>query len=203
MGYYLRVLSTSKECVSISKLKSVLKEARSTATITNIQGDESWTEFLLEAEDGSAIAQFTRDEVSEDSFASEELEEFIEELSECEPRSGAIWVCEYLEKVKCIYAVQLLMDDTDDEDCWESMELIRAAIAAEHPSIGQADGEGFRNEQGYHVVWQFDDSAQGDWAMAVLQDGRWRVFGMDLGNPEQRKAFLNGQVPSGVDSAEL
>jgi hypothetical protein len=41
-------------------------------------------------------------------------------------------------------------------------------------AIIQADGEGFTNEDGYHIVWQFSDSVSGPWNMGVLQDGVWR-----------------------------
>ena len=59
----------------------------------------------------------------------------------------------------------------------------------------QADGEGFTNEEGYHIVWQFSDSVSGPWKMGVLQDGVWRHFSMDLGDPDHRAAFLKGTVP--------
>jgi hypothetical protein len=31
--------------------------------------------------------------------------------------------------------------------------------------------------------------------MGVLQDGVWRHFSMDLGDPDHRAAFLKGTVP--------
>ena len=61
-------------------------------------------------------------------------------------------------------------------------------------AILQADGEGFTNEEGYHIVWQFSDSVSGPCNMGVLQDGVWRHFSMDLGDPDHRAAFLRGSV---------
>ena len=60
---------------------------------------------------------------------------------------------------------------------------------------------GFSNEDGYHVLWQFSDDVDGDWWMAVLQDGAWQRFKMDLGNESQRLAFKKGEVPDGVERA--
>jgi hypothetical protein len=65
--------------------------------------------------------------------------------------------------------------------------------------ILQADGEGFSNEDGYLILWQFADTVDGDWNMAVLdKDGSWIRFQMNLGDPEQRAAFLKGRVPEGA-----
>jgi len=55
--------------------------------------------------------------------------------------------------------------------------------------------EGFTNEDGYQIVWQFSDSVSGPWNMGVLQDGIWHHFEMDLGDPDHRVAFLKGRVP--------
>jgi hypothetical protein len=32
--------------------------------------------------------------------------------------------------------------------------------------------------------------------MGVLQDGTWNHFKMDLGDPDHREAFMNGEMPS-------
>ena len=62
--------------------------------------------------------------------------------------------------------------------------------------ILQADGERFSNENGFHILWQFDDDAEGEWHMAIRTFlGRWKNFKMDLGNPDHREAFKNGKVP--------
>jgi hypothetical protein len=39
--------------------------------------------------------------------------------------------------------------------------------------------------------------------MAVLQDGTWHHFKMDLGDPDHRAAFLRGEVPPDVASVQL
>jgi hypothetical protein len=39
--------------------------------------------------------------------------------------------------------------------------------------------------------------------MAVLQDGTWHQFQMDLGDPDQREAFFRGEVPPDAASVQL
>jgi hypothetical protein len=62
----------------------------------------------------------------------------------------------------------------------------------------QADGEGFCDEDGFTILWQFANKATGEWNVGVLKDGHWVHFEMDLGNEQHRNAFLSGQVPSGA-----
>ena len=68
--------------------------------------------------------------------------------------------------------------------------------------IIQADREGFSDEKGYHILWQFSNSVKRPWWMSVLKDGQWVRFQMDLGNRKHRAAFFRGQVPAGVKMAE-
>ncbi len=38
--------------------------------------------------------------------------------------------------------------------------------------------------------------------MAVLKDGIWFSFQMELGNPKHREAFKRGEVPAGIKSEQ-
>jgi hypothetical protein len=78
------------------------------------------------------------------------------------------------------------------------MYAVRGAIQESAGGIVQADGEGFSNEEGFHVLWQFSDGVKGPWWMAVLRDGEWITFQMQLGNRKHREAFLRGEIPAGV-----
>ena len=96
--------------------------------------------------------------------------------------------------MKTIYAFQHLQGSELVEG-GNALNVLRAALWQRGEAIIQADGEGFTNESGDHIVWQFSDTISGPWNMAVLQDGAWLNFAMDLGDPEHRAAFLNGEVP--------
>ena len=70
------------------------------------------------------------------------------------------------------------------------LSAVKNRIWSFAPSILLADNEGFSNEDGYHILWQFSGSVNGPWWMGVLCDDHWRHFRMDLGNREHREAFL-------------
>jgi hypothetical protein len=103
----------------------------------------------------------------------------------------------YLPGVKVIYAFQLL-SGTDFEDGWAPLHRLYNAVWDHAGGILQSDGEGFSDENGFTILWQFSSSVTGKWNMGLLKDSRWVHFEMDLGNEQHRNAFLNGQVPDGA-----
>jgi hypothetical protein len=193
MGHYVRVLSTSADCIPVSQLQSAINGI----LIIEEGSDKDWEQITLSHLNGRAIASLERNVVQEGSLGAEELAEFAEEVVDCKPESAAEWLREYFQRVKCIYAFQVL-SGTDEDGGWEILDAIRELIWSAAPAILQADHEGFSNEEGYHILWQFDDSVDGPWSMAVLQAGQWKQFEMDLGDRKQRELFLQGQVPPNV-----
>jgi hypothetical protein len=103
----------------------------------------------------------------------------------------------YLQIVRTIYSLQVL-SGASPENGWDILGAVKTAIWHIGGDIFQADGEGFSNEDGYHIVWQFSDRVAGNWWMAVLKDGQWVSFEMDLGDSAHRAAFCAGLVPAGA-----
>jgi len=201
MGYYVRVLSTSAECVAVSVLNSELKKLKLDAELSgDVAAARDWEQLILSHSDGKEIALIERNVVEPGSLALEELAEFAGEVADCKPANAATWLREYFARVKCIYAFQLL-SGTDHKNGWAILAAIKDRIWSSAPSILQADSEGFSNEDGYHILWQFSESVKGDWWMGVLQNGRWQHFQMDLTNRAQRESFFNGQIPDGARRA--
>ena len=198
MGYYTRVLSKRSDCPSYEDLKAHLKATRSDVVLSLEDGEpQQWTSLLLSHVNGPEIAAIERNPVVEGALGSDELEEFIERVPTCRPESAANWLVAFLKDVKAIYAFQHL-SGTERAGGDEALATVREAVWAQGDAIIQADGEGFSNQDGYHILWQFSDRATGPWWMAVLQNGRWVPFQMELGNRDHRKAFLEGRVPAGV-----
>ena len=201
MPYYIRVLSSSADCVPLSALQSALAEDKLRATLSAAEGNSTeWTQVILSHTDGPEIACIERNLVEDGSLGSSELAEFADEVTKCKPHEAARWLIDYFARVRCIYAFQLL-HGTDHENGWDILGTVKNGIWSFAPSIIQADNEGFTNEDGYHILWQFSDSAKSKWWMGVLRDGQRIHFQMDLGNRKQRQSFLDGQIPDGAELA--
>jgi hypothetical protein len=200
MGYYTRVLTTRKDCVPISVLAGALKKERCRAVIQTEDDPGDWNQAILTHPGGPEIAAIERNPVVEGSLGAEELQEFHDELDGALPRSGAAWLREFFPRVRCIYAFQHL-SGTEKKSGFSALSAVRNALWGAAPAVLQADGEGFSNEEGYAILWQFPDSVSGEWWMGTLENGKWVHFQMDRGNREHRRAFLNGEVPAGTRRA--
>lgn len=197
MGYYIRVLSKRSERMPFSDLRAQLAKAVAGVELELEDGDETeWAQVLVK-HDGADVCELTFDlDDGDDSLVREEAAEFVDEIQEAKPPSAVQWLSKYLEQVKSIYAFRILGGENID---WDVVGAAKEAVFSWAGGIIQADGEGFSNESGCHILWQFSPDVAGDWHMAVLdRDGRWIAFEMDLGRAEHRDAFFRGEVPPGV-----
>jgi hypothetical protein len=203
VSYHTRVLSKDDEFPSLDELSQRLRADHPDYRLTmeegslDESGEEEWESLLLSGTDGVEVAILERNPVYDGSVGQDEIADFLEDLYEAKPESNVEWLKEYLESVKTIYAFQHLQG-TETVDGSNALHALRTALWERGEAILQADLEGFTNEEGYHIVWQFSDTVSGPWNMAVLQDGTWLHFSMDLGDPDHRAAFLSGEAPSDV-----
>jgi hypothetical protein len=203
MGYYTRVLSKQEESPTLEELAQSLRVDHPEYKLTIEDGtDEEWESLLLSGNDGVEVAVIERSPVADGSLGQDEIAELIEESRDCKPESGVRWLADYLAEVKTIYAFQHLQG-SETETGSNVLNALRSTIWERGDAIIQADGEGFTNEEGYHIVWQFSDSVSGPWNMGVYKDGLWHHFKMDLGDPDHRSAFLAGDVPDDLTAVQV
>jgi hypothetical protein len=195
MPYYTRVLSKDEESPSFEELAQLVRAGHPDYRLTVETGEEDeWEALLLSSVDEVEVAVVERNPVFDGSVGQDEIADFLEDLQECKPESGVQWLTEFLGEVKTIYAFQHLQG-AEMEEGGNVLHALRSVLWERGDAIIQADNEGFTNEEGFHIVWQFSDSVSGPWNMGVLQDGTWHHFKMDLGDPDHRAAFLAGEVP--------
>jgi len=195
MAYYTRVLSKDEEFPEFDELAQFLRGEHPDYKLTVEEGtEEEWEILLLSGDDEVEVALIERRPVYDGSIGQDEIADFIEDLWDVKPESGVEWLKGYLDEVKTIYAIQHLLG-SETVDGSNALHAVRSKLWERGDAILQADGEGFTNEEGYHIVWQFSDSVSGPWNMGVYKDDMWYHFKMDLGDPDHRAAFLNGEVP--------
>jgi len=200
--YYSRVLTRQEEYPSCEDLAQLLQADHPDFSLSIEEGtEEEWEVLLLASVDGVEIALIERNPVFEGSLGQDEIAEFIEDIQDCKPESAVEWLEEFMLSVRMIYAFQHLQG-ADLVEGGNALHALRAALWERGEAIIQADDEGFTNEDGYHILWQFTDAVSGPWNMGVLQDETWFHFTMDLGDPEHREAFLNGLIPADVTAIQ-
>jgi len=203
VSYYTRILSKHEDFPSFQELAQTVRGEHPSFKLSVEEGtEEVWDALLLSGDGEMEVAVLGRNPVSDGSIGQDEIEEFIEETRDCKPANGVEWLHEFLAEVKTIYAFQHLVG-SETEEGLASLHALRTFLWQRGDSIIQADMEGFTNEEGYHIVWQFSDSVSGAWNMAVLQDGTWHHFQMDLGDPDHREAFFRSEVPPDAAQVQL
>ncbi len=191
------MLGRKDEPLSITSLRASLPPNSDAELVQEDPDQARWSQLILRHRAGPDIAVVERNQVIPGELGAEEIREFLDEVRDAQPESASKWLAEYLPFVTVIYAFQLL-SGTDIKDGWSAVHSLQKYIWKEVGGILQADLEGFSNEQGQHILWQFSEDVEGDWEMAVLDsNGGWVGFTMDLANLDHKRAFLDGMVPPG------
>jgi hypothetical protein len=197
MSYFIRVLGTADPDIHLDHIKDALARQGLGARLEADEDDEPaiWRVINVTNSKGQELLQIERNPVLAGRLGMAELTEFRGFIRQHQPASAVEWLQRYFDKVKVIYAFEVLTAAAADNN-FEIVSAIRTAIWDRTGGILQNDNEGFTNEDGFHILWQFDDDATGDKYCAVLNaDGSWQRFRMDLGDPFQRMAFLGGELP--------
>ncbi|RYE89914.1 MAG: hypothetical protein EOO37_04095 [Cytophagaceae bacterium] len=204
MPYYIRVLGVRDPNIHLDNLIKSLKD-KDLLPVFGLSEDEqpdSWTWLSVsDRERDEELMVIERNPVVEGELGWEEVEEFKKSTPDFLPASAAAWLNSFFDRVKVIYAFQLLNAVENDSD-WKIVSAVQTAIWEQTGGILQADDEGFSNEEAMHILWQFSDNVTGDYSMAVLQRGKWVNFLMQLDDIEQREAFLAGQLPASAQLLE-
>lgn len=189
MPQFLRVLSESDRLPPLEELRRVLPSA---FNIELVEGnDQNWKRLLLRHGSGEDIVVIERTVVEHRSAD----QAFLFPTEKAQPSRAAEWLRHYLSHVKAIYTLEPLRG-VEAEDGWLALQMTQAYLWRKLGGILQADGEGFTNPEGQHVLWQFDSPQSGELEAAVMDDaGRWLAFTMDMGDSGQVEAFLRGEVP--------
>jgi len=203
MSYQTRVLSKDEEFPAFDELAEFIRAEHPEYRLTIEEGtEEEWEGILLSGLDEVEVALIERRPVYDGSVGQDEIADFIEDLRDVKPESGVEWLGAYLEEVKTIYAFQHLLG-AETVDGGNALHALRSKLWERGDAILQADNEGFTNEEGYHIVWQFSDSVSGPWNMGVYKDDMWYHFKMDLGDPDHRAAFMDGDVPDDLTAVRV
>lgn len=215
MAYWMLVVSQSNVCPSRHAIEVPLFSDFDADYEIRSGTEDDWREIELvfvpndEDEDEDDDEEEDEDEESdpEGDFATifrepdptavrAELDEIIQELDGVEPASGAAWVADYLRSAKTIY--RFTPHHEDFELAMEALRAVMWGIQKESAGIAYAEGEGWSNQDGCQVTWEFDreDGLEGAWQVAVLDSaGHWQSFSLELSDRAQCRAFREGRSP--------
>lgn len=195
MDFCTRVLTKREDAPEFEELAAVVRDGHPYCRLRiESEGEDGWESLLLAGEDEAEIAVIERLPVSYGSSGEDEISDLLEDARGARPESALHWIEEYLDEVRTVYVFHPFYG-ADTEEGSAAIHALRNFLWERGEAILQADHEGFTNEEGHHILWQFADTVSGAWSVAVLEENTWASFTMDLGDPEQREHFLNGEIP--------
>ena len=174
MAYYTRVLSKDEEFPAFEELALFVRTEHPEYRLTIEEGsEEEWESLLLVGTDEVEVALVERYEVYDGSAGQDEISDLIEDLYDVKPgeRRG---VAQELISKRCgrRFMRSSICRGWETEDGGNALHGLRARLWERGDAILQADNEGFTNEEGFHIVWQFSDSVFRAWEYGRLQ-GRY------------------------------
>ena len=203
MGYYIRLLATDPATLDEKELRECLPGTPQTELVVESKDENGRSQVMLRHLAGREIAVIERNPELKGELVDEEVEEFIEEAKHGKPDSAARWLEQYLQESKQFTHFSCCMELTSTTAgvLCTPCRIISGTGEVESCKLMVED---FSNESGYSILWQFAEHVEGDWNMARLDlSGRWISFEMELGNREQRAAFLQSILPKDVKSPSI
>jgi hypothetical protein len=165
---------------------------------------KDWRQISVTYPDGSWSFDFERYTVGGPGQWGEDLGFFRGWLGVVEPSVNTQWLFQYLARVQTVY-----MFRCSNSAPQSSLDLVNEIVdslrhddenVGGHSGVLYAELEGWSNEDGQHLTWEFSDRVSGLWWMALRRDEGWESFQMDRGNRDHRNAFKAGKVPAGCES---
>ncbi|MGM0418882.1 MAG: hypothetical protein ACQEQS_09185 [Thermodesulfobacteriota bacterium] len=195
MPFFIRLFSIYDKLLSIETL-SFLTETDPLFEDIDFEKEVTSThnQFIIKKKglEAALIIENLPAKKDEDKF---KLDNIIEYACEKKPLKSAKWVKKYLKKTSVLYEFIPLADLETEED-WEIFSLLYIEAWAYLRGIFQIKNEGFTNESGDIIFWDFPYDATGSRTAALRTfTGRWKTFELDIEDNSQKNKFLKGKIP--------
>jgi hypothetical protein len=92
MPYYIRVFGKKLHNIPLEELRRVSQPA----VLHSEKEGDAWEQLILAHKSGQEIAIIEKNPVLEGQLGADELQEFVDEISDYKPESAATWLQQYL-----------------------------------------------------------------------------------------------------------
>jgi len=201
MGDYLRLLTVSDREIPLVDLQ----RAASAGVVSSVDHPGMLGNYLAIGPTLNDLenvwATVERNPVGPNTLGAEEVAEFIDSLESGGPPSAVRWLGDYLESVRAIYAIRIYPEAmAKHPEAFDAVYAIRNALQDAVGGIGQWDGQGFTNEDDRLIWCPSSRMLRGRTPVAILDEstGEWVPFDLDLDDPDERHAFLHGDLARAI-----
>jgi hypothetical protein len=222
----MRFYGLIDEPISVDKVAGWLQKAMIDCEIESEEGEEdfpgSWSTLTLFLDNGEPVIEIEKYGLAEGNFTSaiqDTVRMLLDDKKPVKPASAVKWLCQFMSRVRVLYEFRP-MPAVKTEAGWELFNEVWTNMRGILRGIVHLEDEGFTNEQGAQITWEYPDEndagtgsdaalhgtiaqaatdkiADEKLKVAVLdKNGQdWIEYLINLANQEQRALFMAGEAP--------
>jgi hypothetical protein len=201
MAYSLRILGKVNPVITVNDIHEKLAGENLQADFHIQRGTtDNWTQIIFRSVKGTDLVLIEKTDIEPGARGEEQMQAFKDAVYGDKPTNASEWLVNYFDQIKVIYTLEMLSPEITEENYWDIVTELKMLFWDNTLGIFQGDHEGFSNEDGFLILWHFDENAQGSRYVGTLdENGEWVNYEIDLANEQQREQFLAGKLPENLE----
>jgi hypothetical protein len=203
--FHMLFFALKDTAVSVDNIVDWLQDAQVDGEIESEEEEYpgSWTNMTLYLVTGQPVVEiekFSHDEGTLTEKIQETVRQLLDHENHVKPASAVKWLCQFMKRVKVIYEFRPMQAINSDAG-WEIFNEVWMNLRHTETGIVHLDGEGFTNEEGCQITWEYPGEESGELKVAVLNEKgeEWIEYIIDLANQEQKELFMAGKAPDNTE----
>ena len=210
----MRFYGLKDEPISVDQIAGWLQTAFIDGEIESDEEDYpgSWPSLTLFLDNGEPVVEIEKYRVADQAFQDaiqDTVRALLDDKAPVKPASAVKWLCQFMTRVKVLYEFRP-MQAVKTEEGWQIFNEVWTNLHKQLPGIVHLEDEGFTNEDGAQITWEYPDEGgehadaaltasenTGELKVAVLNPAgqEWIEYTLSLANQEQRLQFMAGKAP--------
>ena len=201
MAYSLRILGKVNPVITVNDIHEKLAEENLQADFHIQQGTaDNWTQIIFRSIKGTDLVLIEKTDIEPGARGEEQMQAFKDAVYGDKPDNAAAWLINYFDQIKVVYTLEMVSPEITEENYWDIVTELKMLFWDNTHGIFLGDHDGFSNEDGFLILWHFDENASGSRYVGTLdENGEWVNYEIDLANEQQREQFLAGKLPENLE----
>lgn len=201
VAYSFRILGKVNPNITVSDIHEKLADESLQATFHIQRGvADNWEQIIFKSQRGTDLVLIEKTDIQPGAHGEEQMQAFKDAVYGDKPDNAAAWLINYFDQIKVIYTFEIVSPEIGEENYWDVVTELKMLFWDTTQGIFQADHEGFSNEDGFLILWHFDEHAKGPRHVGTLdENGEWVNYEIELDNPQHRSDFLAGKLPDNLE----
>jgi len=197
----MRFFGLQDKAISIDQIAGWLQTAFIDGEIESEEEEYPgcWRTLTLFLDSGEPVVEIEKFSQADDSLLDpiqDTVRMLLDEKDPVIPSTAVKWLCQFMSRVKVLYEFRP-MQAINTEEGWQIFNEVWTNLRENLQGIVHLENEGFTNETGAQITWEYSTPESGDLKVATLNKNgtEWIEYTLDLANQAHCKMFMAGEVP--------